>query len=91
MSTTTEKTPAERTTGERPVPFAARELRVLDWNRIDESQRRMSLRRPAQGARAVLAENVERILSQVRADGDSTLPVALAGQTSWQRLHMMHA
>ncbi len=73
MSTTTEKTPAERTTGERPVPFAARELHVLDWNRIDESQRRVSLRRPAQGARAVLAENVERILSQVRADGDSTL------------------
>ena len=73
MSTTTDKTAAERTTGERPVPFAARELRVLDWNRIDESQRRMALRRPAQGARAVLAENVERILDQVRADGDSTL------------------
>ncbi len=73
MNTTTDKTAAERTTGERPVPFAARELRVLDWNRIDESQRRMALRRPAQGARAVLAENVERIISQVRADGDSTL------------------
>ena len=73
MNTTTEKTAAERTTGERPVPFAARELRVLDWNRMDEAQRRMSLRRPAQGGRAVLADTVERIISQVRADGDSTL------------------
>ena len=51
MTATTDKTAAERTTGERPMPFAARELRVLDWNRIDEAQRRMSLRRPAQGAR----------------------------------------
>ncbi|MCG6117516.1 MAG: histidinol dehydrogenase [Aquimonas sp.] len=46
---------------------------MLDWNGLDDAQRRMTLRRPAQGARAVLAENVERIISQVRADGDSTL------------------
>lgn len=73
MSAPTDKTNAECTTGERSVPFKARELRVLDWNRMDDAQRRMALRRPAQGARAVLAENVERILHQVRADGDSTL------------------
>lgn len=68
MSTATDKT-----TAGRPLPFQARELRVLDWNHIDDAQRRMALRRPAQGARAVLAENVERIINQVRADGDSTL------------------
>lgn len=73
MSTATEKTTAEKTGGERAVAFNARALRVLEWNHIDDAQRRMALRRPAQGARLVLAENVQRIINQVRADGDSTL------------------
>ena len=47
--------------------FSANALRVLDWNAS------ASLQRPAQGERASLTETVQRIISQVRADGDSTL------------------
>jgi histidinol dehydrogenase len=53
--------------------FSASDLRVLDWSASDETERRASLQRPAQGARASLTETVQRIISQVRADGDSTL------------------
>jgi len=55
------------------APISLRELRLLDWSAMDEPQRRMSLRRPAQSSRVALTETVARTIAQVRADGDSTL------------------
>ena len=44
---------------------------------------------PAASADACWLMKKRLLISSV--DGDSALPVACAGQTSWQRLHMMQA
>jgi histidinol dehydrogenase len=46
---------------------------MIDWNALDEAARDAALARPAQARAEELTTAVARIISQVRADGDSTL------------------
>ncbi|MEO6951562.1 MAG: histidinol dehydrogenase, partial [Polyangia bacterium] len=48
-------------------------LSVHDWSTLDEKQRDALLARPVAGDRAELGETVARIVSEVRAGGDSAL------------------
>jgi histidinol dehydrogenase len=48
-------------------------MQRLDWNALDESQREVALRRPAQQTRRDTAESVAAIIEQVRTDGDAAL------------------
>ncbi|MEZ5440113.1 MAG: histidinol dehydrogenase [Lysobacterales bacterium] len=45
----------------------------FDWSRLDASQRRAVLARPARSGGAELSAQVARIIAQVRADGDTCL------------------
>jgi histidinol dehydrogenase len=48
-------------------------MRIVDWRNLDASARDAVLERPALRATGALRAAVQRILEQVRADGDSTL------------------
>ena len=45
-------------------------MRVIDWNTLDEQERRAALRRPASAAAADAADAVRAILDDVRLRGD---------------------
>jgi len=46
---------------------------VLQWSALDERERRIALRRPPLARSEELRNTVARIITQVRADGDSAL------------------
>jgi histidinol dehydrogenase len=46
---------------------------LLDWSRLDETQRRAALTRPAQAVAAQTREAVAALLTEVRAGGDAAL------------------
>jgi len=48
-------------------------MRRIDWDRIDEAQRRDALRRPAQRAAAALTATVAALIADVIARGDAAL------------------
>ena len=48
-------------------------MRIIDWNAQDDAARQALLRRPAFETGAAVREAAQRIIAQVRADGDSTL------------------
>jgi histidinol dehydrogenase len=48
-------------------------MKRLDWNALDASAQREALARPAQSRAEELRRGVERIIAQVRADGDRAL------------------
>jgi histidinol dehydrogenase len=50
-----------------------RELRILDWQTLDDAARQSVLRRPTRDADAQVQARVARIVEQVRADGDGAL------------------
>jgi histidinol dehydrogenase len=47
--------------------------RIIDWATEDDASRQAALRRPAFETGAAVREAAQRIIAQVRADGDSTL------------------
>ena len=48
-------------------------MKRLDWNALDEGQRLEALRRPTLALQGEVIEAAQRIIEQVRADGDTTL------------------
>jgi histidinol dehydrogenase len=48
-------------------------LSIADWNKLDAAARIALLQRPAANATQALRAAVQRLIAQVRADGDSTL------------------
>jgi histidinol dehydrogenase len=48
-------------------------MRIVYWQELDAAQRRAALARPAFAARADIAADVARLISQVRAEGDAAL------------------
>jgi histidinol dehydrogenase len=48
-------------------------MRILDWNRLSDSERRAALSRPSQAAREDLLASVRETINAVRRDGDEAL------------------
>ncbi|PKM11005.1 MAG: histidinol dehydrogenase, partial [Gammaproteobacteria bacterium HGW-Gammaproteobacteria-5] len=48
-------------------------MKRIDWSELDEAGRREALQRPTLGIADSVREGVQRIIAQVRADGDYAL------------------
>lgn len=48
-------------------------MRTIDWQTLAENQRNEALRRPTLAVQAEVVASAQRIIEQVRADGDTTL------------------
>ncbi len=48
-------------------------MKTLRWSELDTAARQLALRRPTQAAQVEVEATVQRIIEQVRADGDSAL------------------
>src|SRR5580704_10202758 len=65
-------------------------MRIVHWQDLDSAQRRAALARPAFTARADFAVDVQRIIEQVRREGDAAL-LALTERFDGVRLESLAA
>jgi histidinol dehydrogenase len=48
-------------------------MRILEWNKLSEQQRRAALGRPAQQSRSDIAATAQEVIARVRHEGDSAV------------------
>ena len=63
-------------------------MRILDWTALDETARRLALRRPAMQVNDSIGQRVREIVERVRAEGDAAL-ISLAAELDRAQLESL--